>query len=910
MNPIPLLLTKTYIPESRPDWIARPRLLARLDQIWQNRLGLISAPAGYGKTALLAQWVQSAQTSAGQACFAWLSLDENDNDPVRFWSYVLQALRGCPPLQTLGSAFLDALQPLSASPVEQVLPLLLNELAQFAQPVLLILEDTQALQSGPVQNSLAFFVEHAPHNLHILLAGRVEPQLPLARYRARRQLVELHTQDLRFTSAETAEFFEAFGQICLADSDLEQVNRRTEGWIAGMQLAILSLEGQEDKTQALLKLNGQDPYILDYLAEEILLRQPPLVQQFLLKTSLLERLNAPLCELLAPELDGTLFPTGASAEALLAYLERSHLFILPLDQRRTWYRYHPLFAELLQVRLQKQASPAEICQLHQRAANWYASQGYPLEAFSQARAAGDFKLALQVYNTHFSSLVESGELATLLAWLKTFPEDFLHTQPELCLGFAWVALYRVRFEEAETWAGRAGQLLPNHPQAGLIDGQIKALRATVAINRGQYEQAAQLSREALAQLDNAPSMMRALLYLNLGDASSHQNNFTASAQSFENALETLRPSQNSTLEVIVIGSLGHLYLQYGKLRQGEAILQQALTLEKASGKPLLACGKALIFLSRVYTQWHKLEQAHVYAQQAVTYCQEWGHTEHKLDAALNLAEVYQAQGRLQACQAQLEQVKKQLAGLERQNQPALRGRYALWINQLETWNHIENGQFEAAAPWLEQSAGTAHFSTSPYHFSLACLKIKLHLAQGQAAQDAAQLEQMQALAQRLGWLPQAIDALNLLALLQQQTAQTQAAADTLSASLRLAQPEGFKRAYLKHGQAMAGLLKQLPPLPAELAVYQQDLLAAFTPGPAPVQPAPVRSAQTAAYEALSDRELQILRLVAAGLSNDQIASALILSTNTVKTHLKRLYAKLNTANRLETVSLARELGLL
>ncbi len=432
---IPLLLTKLHIPDARPGWVGRPRLFARLDQVSGGQTALLSAPAGYGKTALLAQWVASraARSAAGEPAFAWLALDEADNDPVRFWSYLVAALQTCPQAGSLGSGFLEMVQAPQAPSLEQSLVLLLNEIEQAPGRLGVVLDDYHTITEKQVHASLGFFIEHLPSNLILILAGRGEPPLALARFRMRGRLVDLRAADLRFNGQETGEFFKTSMPLGLSESDIAVLDQRVEGWVAGLQLAALSMEGLADCQSFIQTFTGDDRYILDYLTQEILSRQPPEIQNFLLKTSILERMNASLCEELAGA--QVLLPGMAApgAQAMLEFLDRANLFIIPLDNRRTWYRYHRLFADLLQVQL-RQKDPAALVSLHRQAADWFASHGLPAEAFQHAILSGNLEKAAVLLGEQLPELVQHGETATLQAWLGMFPRGHPAVQARIMPG--------------------------------------------------------------------------------------------------------------------------------------------------------------------------------------------------------------------------------------------------------------------------------------------------------------------------------------------------------------------------------------------------------------------------------------------------------------------------------------------
>ena len=935
---LPLLLTRMHIPTPRSQWVQRPRLFERFTQLRGGQCMLLSAPAGYGKTTLLAQWIAEDSPGHRNKHYAWLTLDGADNDPMRFWSYLVTALQTFPEVNELGNSLIEMLHAPQPPALEQTLVLLLNEISRVPGELVLVLDDLHTITEKLVLNSLGFFIEHLPENLSLILVGRGEPALPLARFRMRGLLIELRAGDLRFNNHESGEFFRCSMPLDLNESQISALDQKVEGWPAGLQMAALSMEGLADKQAFILSFTGDDRYILDYLTQEILSRQPEAIQGFLLATSILEKMNASLCEVMLASLVPVQaavpveMPGVSAAQQTLEYLDRSNLFIVPLDNRRSWYRYHPLFADLLQIQLRLKR-PGVDKALHRRAAAWFAANGLSGEAFNHAIIAGDLDIAVGLVKENLPDFVQHGEIATLLAWLKSFPPTLFASRSILCLGFAWVNLYQLHFDAAEQWSQRAGAVLAalprEDPERGEFLGQVDALLATVAINRNEHERAIELSQSALRQLPPSQDALRSLIFLNLGDAYNKRNDFSASARAFQDAMEINQPAENHTMDAIIIGSLGDLYYRLGYLRQAESVLQQAMMVEKdqlaGGGSPLLACGKPLTYLTRIYLEWNQLDEAHCLANKALEYCEKWGHPGHLLDACLNRAEVNNILGDLEACQVDLERSRRMVQELSRNAifaSPAIG--YQARILQAEVRFRLLAGDQNPGQNWMQKDRIEDRLNPGWGELNEMSLLAHLCLLQGSGDRAVALIEKIQSAATRADWLRFKIQASALLAQARQKSGDTSGALSAAGAALDLAAPEGYIRLFVDKGVGMQVLIDQVRAGLENQSLHRQGqrvepqmvylarLLAAFPPAssgekaPAPSAAQEKRLDSLLAGGALSERERQILRLLAAGLSNDEIASTLFLSTNTIKTHLKRIFEKLGVNNRMEAVNRARE----
>ena len=471
----PILATKLYIPRPRPKVVQRPRLIERLNEGHPagRKLTLISAPAGYGKTTLLSEWIPQSKR-----CVTWVSLDEGDNDPLRFWTCVIAALQMLD--AKIGANALTLMQTPVLPPIEAILTVLLNEIAAFPDDFALVLDDYHAIDAKPIDTALTFLLDHLPPQMHLIITTREDPNLPLARLRARNQLTELRAADLRFTPAEAADFLNRTMGLNLSTDDIAALETRTEGWIAGLQLAALSMRGREDVHEFIKAFAGDNQYIVDYLAEEVLQRQPDHVRNFLLQTSILDWLNGPLCDAVTSQKDG---------KTLLEALERDNLFVSPQDDKHHWFRYHRLFADVLRVHLMEE-QPDQIPTLHQRASEWYEQNGLKAEAFHHAIAARDFNRAARVAESSWQRMNESFQSAAWLGWVKQLPEELIRSRPVLCTQIAWAFMDASEVEASESRLRDAERCLEG-PSAEMVimnEAQFRTLPARIAFARAYNAQ--------------------------------------------------------------------------------------------------------------------------------------------------------------------------------------------------------------------------------------------------------------------------------------------------------------------------------------------------------------------------------------------------------------------------------------
>src|SRR5712691_8780696 len=609
----PILATKLYIPRLRPNVVSRPRLIERLNEGLHRKLTLIAAPAGFGKTTLISEWVEGIERPRART--AWLSLDEGDSDPPLFLTYLVAALRTI--AATLGEGVLGMLQSPQPPPTESILAALLNEITAIPDNFVLVLDDYHVIDAKPIDQALTFLLEHLPPQMHLVIVTREDPQLPLARLRARGQLTELRAVDLRFTPSEAAEFLNQGMGLNLSAEDITALEARTEGWIAGLQLAAISLQGHQDSTSFITSFTGSHHFVLDYLVEEVLQQQPESIQTFLLRTSILDRLCGSLC-------DAVLLNPSVSGQATLEYLEHANLFLVPLDNERRWYRYHHLFADLLRQRLQQRSASStgdevgDVTELHSRASVWYEDHGLEIEAFHHAVAANDVARAERLIEGEGMPLQFRGAGAPVLNWLESLPKTALDTRPSLWVTYASTLLFGGQHTAVEEKLQAAEAALqgtePGDRTTDLV-GRIASMRATLAVIQHDVETIITQSRRALEYLhpDNLP--VRTATTWTLGYAYQLQGDRAAASQAYTEVISIGKSFGDSIYTIAATINLGQLQEADNQLSLATRTYRRVLQLAGDPPQPI-AC-EAYLGLARITYQWNDLDTAQQHGQQCL-----------------------------------------------------------------------------------------------------------------------------------------------------------------------------------------------------------------------------------------------------------------------------------------------------
>ncbi len=889
----PILTTKLYVPQPRPEVIPRPHLVERLNSGLHCKLTLVSAPAGFGKTTLVSEWL----AGCGQPV-AWLSLDEGDNNPVHFLTYIVAAL------QTIGvdaAGVLGALQSPQPPPVEAILKVLLNEIAACDRRFILVLDDYHAIDASAVDNALKVLLERQPEQMHLVIATREDPNLPLARLRVGGQLNELRVADLCFTLSEAEDFFKRGMGLNLSAEDVAALEARTEGWIAGLQLAALALQGTNAATSgsgtaggsgtaAFIKsFTGSHHFVMDYLMEEVLNQQPETVQTFLLHTSVLERLCAPLCDAVlgwdaAQQSDAT-----ASAQQTLEFLLHANLFVFPLDSQRCWFRYHHLFADLLRQRLQ-QNFPALPDEIHRRASAWYEGNGMEIEAFQHAVAANDVERAARLMEGRGMPLHFRGAVLPVLNWLGSLPAPVLDARPALWVMYASALSMTGQIngvEEKLRAAETALQVGEEDAKTRNLIGHIAAIRALLAATQYRVEDIISQSQRALEYLhpDNLP--VRTATVWKLGIAYQLKRDCGAASQAYREAIAISQASGNTMIGASAAVGLGDVLEMENQLFDAAESYRRATQLLGDAFQPVICL--AHLGLAHISYEWNDLDAAEQYGQKCLQFSQH-------MESIGAFAACQVVLARLRLLRGEADQAAEML---DQACQFAHQHHFDAFlpeITEVQVLTLLQQGQREAAVSLAEERA---------YPRSRA----RVHLAQGEVSAALALLQPVRQQAQGKGWKDELLKALVLQAIAFFANRETEKAVQTLAQALTLAEAGGFVRTFLDEGEVMARLLSivaQREVMPKSVA----RLMAEMEKGKREEvgESLPVR--HLSLPEPLSKRELEVLRLIAQGLSNYEIGERLFLALSTVKGHNREIFAKLQARRRSEAIARARELGLL
>ena len=913
----PILATKLYKPVPRPEQILRTRLHGRLTEGLSRKLTLISAPAGFGKTTLLGGWMAAMHAGSGSSVdkprVAWVSLDARDHHPTRFLTYVVAALQTLDPNPadpSLGRGLLERLQAPQPPSMESVLTSLLNQIASLADKIILVLDDAHLAGCDPIYAGIAFLLEHMPPQLHLILTTREDPPLPLARYRARGQLTEIRADDLRFTPAEAAGFLQQMG-VHLDEAEIAALEQRTEGWIAGLQLAALSLQGRTDVGDFVQAFTGSHRFVLDYLIDEVLDHQTDEIRDFLLHTSILERLSGPLCDAVCSRHDG---------QTVLAALERANLFVVPLDDERRWYRYHHLFAEVLQVHLLAE-QPDRVPDLHRRACAWYEQNELAANAIHHALAGRDFVGAARLIELTWPAIFNGFLPATWLDWVRELPDALVRVRPVLSVGYAWTLLdcgvlqdVDARLNDAARWLDDAAtapsasaMVVVNHEEFQSLPSTIAMGRAYLARARGDEAATVKYARQALDLLPQEEHYWRGIAAMFLGLAHQTGGELDAAYQYFAGSVASLHRAGHVHFQLVGTVALADILVAQGRLHEAVRTYTRALHFAASQGAHAHPAETSLhVGLGELHLEQGDWAQAADHLQRAEDLADHAWSPATEARLRIVQARLNAAQGDIDAALALLNQVDHVSA------QPAqgdLRP-LAAWRTRLL----LRQGNLSEALAWV-RARGLAADDPCSYrvefeHITLA----RVRLAEYTSGQAVPALDGAFALLARLldaaeagGRVGSVIEILVLQARAHQARDDIPAAVHALMRALTSAQPQGYVDVFAAEGRPMQTLLAECLAAGAD-ASYVTRLLAAIVQAPDGESAAPV--ANQLLVEPLSARELDVLRLLDAGYSNQAVADELVIAVSTVKKHVNNIFGKLGVTSRTQAVSRARTLALL
>jgi LuxR family maltose regulon positive regulatory protein len=880
-----LISTKLRIPSLRSKRVARPELITFLDDSVTRKLTLVNTPAGYGATTLLSDWAEQTSLST-----AWLELEEQDNQPERFWVYFITSLQSLH--ETLGETALALLHAQDTYPIEHILTSLINDISLLPEVIVLILDNYHLISTPAIHSTMGFLLDHLPAQLHIMMASRTTPPLPLARLRGMGQLTELFANNLRFTYREIEALTNQIYNFGMSPAELQLLEERTEGWITGLQLIALSQHGHHEKN--LSSLNGSHRYIVDYFSEEIFDKQSQSTQDFLLYTSMLDSFNAELSRAVSDQPD---------SRNMLDMLERENVFLVALDEARQKYRYHRLFGEFLRSRLHIRI-PEYPTHLHLRAAEWYRTNGFAGEAVSHSLAAQDYEQAAQLAEQSAEEMWMRGQIVTLLRWLVALPDELLRTRAKLCLFHAWALFFSEnqlyaaegRVQDAERVLASANTADIAYNEAELR-GMIATIRAAFAVRREEIEQGIELSNQALAMLPENRIQWRSAALLSLAISYVTAGNVVAASHALVECQTFSQMSGHHLNDVIATYNQGRLQILQGHLQQAAIFFRQVIELSDQYQLQLPMAGTAKIGLGYLLYEWNHLTTATSTLTEGIELCKALGNIEAPLRAYIILAQISRARQDAESAMGFM-QMAEHLA--HRANRPS----FINWVEASQARLYLAQGNAEAAVRWGKRNTLDPNTLTSYIYESVYLNLSRIWIVHGKSQETEAILKLLLDEAEIKGRDKSVIEILILQALALQEQGDIETGIAILKRALALAEPGGFVRLFADEGKPMSILLRHA----ASRGIaphYVSRLLAAFDDSPHTIL-----SHHQPLIDPLSDRELEVLQLITQGLSNHQIATELFVAISTVKTHVKSIYRKLNVTGRFEAIERVRDLSLL
>jgi LuxR family maltose regulon positive regulatory protein len=884
-----LLRTKFFAPAIRSNQVSRPRLIDLLNGGMDKTLILVSAPAGYGKSTLVSRWLKETGIPS-----AWLSLDVGDNDPIRFLQYLLVVFQPIAP--GTGGSLLDMLQPVQ---YETVINNLTNELASTSGSFVLVMDDFHLINSEAVINIVIYLLEHLPRQIHLVLLTRIDPPLPISRLRVRHQLVDIRADQLRFTCDEIAAFLNDTMKLKLSADDLSAIEKRTEGWIAGLQLAALSMQSRKDVHGFVSAFTGSHHYIMDYLVEEVLKLQPPNISDYLMQTSILDHICGPLSESVID-----IVPEGLlDGQSILESLERANLFVIPLDDERRWYRYHHLFADVLKKRLE-QHYPNSLPKLHLRASRWFEQNGLISEAVRHALTAGDQDRVIQLIEQNGPLLLIGGELANLRNWIKAV-ESKSQTHPWILIIKAWLFILTGQPALAEEMLQSAEKLISSlevDVKIKLMQGAITTGRSYRSFMNGDTNQTATFARQAVEELpdiDIISRSIRSIATALLGEACFMNGELEEARQACMEAKRIGQAAGDVPSVIIINCALGRIFTEQGHLHQAAEIYAETLQIAtRPDGKKLVSAGEAYAESNQIFYEWNNLETASEQAHYCLELCRQWGQETFYAKGLVMLARLEQVHGNAETALNNMNIAEK----LVKEHNFAFK--YTVWVKNALVRLWVAQGNLEKASRMVQESGITPNdeipYLREPEFLAL----LRLLLAQGDYDSAMALSKRLLQKAETGKRTGRVIEILALQALIFQGRKETEQALAALKKALSLAKPERYVRTFIDEGEPMVRLLHLARSRQIETE-YVTALLSVQEKTAGPAQPPP-----KLLPEQLTAREIEVLKLIEAGCSNQEIADKLIISFTTVKRHISNIYTKLDVKSRTQAIAIGKELKLL
>jgi len=885
---LPILKTKLVIPPSRPELVQRQRLIEKLNTGLSRKLTILSAPAGFGKTTLLSSW--AAQLESSQV--SWVSIDQEDNSFSRFLTYLVTALQSIE--SHFGAGALSAIQSPGAQQLDFIITDIINEISDSDKDWVLVLDDYHLIESKSIHQTLTLFINHLPTNFHLVISTRIDPPLPLSHLRGQGQLTELRFEDLQFSLAEASEFLNKIMGLNLIPEEIQILEHRTEGWVAGLQMAAISMQSYQEKSDFIDAFSGSHHFILDYLVEEVLDRQPQDVRDFLLKTSILKRMTADLCNAV----------TGANeAISILSQLEQANLFLVPLDEERCWFRFHHLFADLLNNILKQRKSPDQFWELHHRASKWHQNNGTIEEAMFHAIAGKDFELATVMIEENIAGMFMRSEVPILLGWIEKLPKEIVYNHPWIDVHRANTLALASQLDEVDPLLdGVERRIEPGNPKNATLLGHIAAIRAYKANLLGDSANLIEMAERTKHNLPDANVIARGMAAYALADFYFTNDDLGRASQELQDMLRVGQHTGQIMMSIPALYDLAAIRKVQGRLNQAEELYARAQSIlaENYAMDSRVRYGYEF-GLADLLRERNQLEEAHQHAIIGIELRQRLGG--YLVVGDIVLMRIFQAMGDVDGAMEILYNTEKYMQTYPFQMGTTLDYKTARVVQILAL------GDVETANQWAEACNG----GTELEQLVLA----RLWLAQDKAA-DAQRLLNTQLIhAEKGGRTGRLIEILGLLAIAQNMQGQTDEAVASLSHALSLARPEGYKRVFLDMGSPLYFLLEQInsKDIPTGNTFindeYVRDLLDAFqNQNQAAATASESSPFPKTVSDNLTEREKDVLLLLAEGLTNKQIANQLIVAPSTIKQHLKNIFRKLDVHSRTKAVARARELNLL